>query len=34
VSVRGRTVSEATLEDPEDALDYAAPELLADRSED
>ncbi len=34
VSVRGRTISEATLDDPEDALDYAAPELLEDRSED
>ncbi len=31
VSVRGRTINEATLDDPEDALDFAAPELLRDR---
>jgi uncharacterized cysteine cluster protein YcgN (CxxCxxCC family) len=33
VSVRGRTISEETLEDPEDALEYAAPELMRDRSD-
>lgn len=32
VSVRGQTFSEAELEDPDDALDYAAPDLLEDRS--
>ncbi|HZZ36731.1 MAG TPA: YcgN family cysteine cluster protein [Caulobacteraceae bacterium] len=32
VSVRGQTISEAILADPDDALDYAAPDLLADRS--
>jgi uncharacterized cysteine cluster protein YcgN (CxxCxxCC family) len=34
VSVRGQTISEATLADPDDALDYAAPDLLEDRSGD
>jgi uncharacterized protein len=34
VSVRGQTVSEATFEDPDDALDFAAPDLLRDRSDD
>ena len=34
VSVRGMTVSEAALADPEDALDFEAPELLRDRSDD
>ncbi|HUO23589.1 MAG TPA: YcgN family cysteine cluster protein [Caulobacteraceae bacterium] len=34
VSVRGQTVSEAVLADPEDALDYAAYDLLRDRSDD
>ena len=34
VSVRGQTINEDTLDDPEDALDYAAPELLRDRSDD
>jgi hypothetical protein len=34
VSVRGRTINEATLDDPDDALDYAAPELMRDRSDD
>jgi uncharacterized cysteine cluster protein YcgN (CxxCxxCC family) len=34
VSVRGQTISEAALEDPEDALDFQAPELLQDRSGD
>jgi len=33
VSIRGRTISEEILADPEDALDYEAPELLVDRSE-
>jgi uncharacterized cysteine cluster protein YcgN (CxxCxxCC family) len=33
VSIRGRTISEETLADPEDALDYEAPELLVDRSD-
>jgi uncharacterized cysteine cluster protein YcgN (CxxCxxCC family) len=33
VSVRGVTISEALLDDPEDALDHAAPELLRDRSD-
>lgn len=31
VSVRGQTVSELTLTDPEDALDYAAPEWTEER---
>jgi len=33
VSVRGQTVSEASFEDPDDALDFAAPDLLRDRSD-
>jgi hypothetical protein len=33
VSVRGQTISEALLDDPDDALDYAAPDLLRDRSD-
>jgi len=33
VSVRGQTINENTLDDPDDALDYAAPELMLDRSE-
>ena len=33
VSVRGQVVSESALEDPEDALDFPAYDLLADRSE-
>jgi uncharacterized cysteine cluster protein YcgN (CxxCxxCC family) len=33
VSMRGRTISEASLDDPDDALDYAAPELLEDRGD-
>ena len=32
VSVRGQTISEATLDDPDDALDFSAPEWLDDRS--
>jgi uncharacterized cysteine cluster protein YcgN (CxxCxxCC family) len=31
VSVRGQTISEASLADPDDALDFLAPEWLADR---
>jgi uncharacterized cysteine cluster protein YcgN (CxxCxxCC family) len=31
VSIRGQTVSEADLADPEDALDYLAPDLLTER---
>ncbi len=34
VSVRGQTVSEATLADPEDALDYPGDDLLRDKSDD
>jgi uncharacterized protein len=34
VSVRNLTISEASLDDPDDALDYPAPELLEDRSGD
>jgi uncharacterized cysteine cluster protein YcgN (CxxCxxCC family) len=30
VSMRGRTISERTLSDPEEALDYEAPELMHD----
>ena len=33
VSVRGQTISEAELNDPEDALDYAAWDLNEDRSD-
>jgi uncharacterized cysteine cluster protein YcgN (CxxCxxCC family) len=31
VSVRGQTLSEAVLSDPEDALDFAAPDLMDER---
>lgn len=31
VSVRGQTISEAVLAEPEDAIDYEAPDLLAER---
>ena len=31
VSIRGQTISEDVLEDPDDAIDFAAPELGADR---
>ena len=31
VSIRGQTVSEASLDDPEDAVDFEAPDLLAER---
>jgi uncharacterized cysteine cluster protein YcgN (CxxCxxCC family) len=34
VSVRGQTISEAVLADPEDAIEFEAPELLIDRSGD
>ena len=34
VSIRGQTVSEASLADPEDALDFEAPDLLRERGED
>ncbi|HEY5072486.1 MAG TPA: YcgN family cysteine cluster protein [Caulobacteraceae bacterium] len=33
VSVRGQTINEAALEDPDDALDFTAREWLADRSD-
>jgi len=34
VSVRGQTVPEQSLADPDDALDFEAPEFLRDRSDD
>jgi len=34
VSVRGQTINESCLEHPEDAMDFAAPEWLRDRSGD
>ena len=34
VSVRGQTISEDTLADPEDALDFAAYDLMRDKSDD
>jgi len=34
VSVRGKTISELALENPEDALDFEAPEFLRDCSDD
>jgi uncharacterized cysteine cluster protein YcgN (CxxCxxCC family) len=34
VSIRGQTISEATLADPEDAVDFEAPDLLAERGVD
>jgi uncharacterized cysteine cluster protein YcgN (CxxCxxCC family) len=34
VSVRGQTISEMALKDPEDAVDFEAPELLIDHSDD
>ena len=34
VSVRGKTVCETALEDPEDAIDFEAPEWLEDQSGD
>ena len=34
VSVRGQTISESSLPEPEDAIDYEAPDLLAERGVD
>ena len=34
VSIRGQTISEDSLAEPEDALDFEAPELLVDRGDD
>src|SRR4051812_7503617 len=34
VSIRGQTVSEASLSDAEDAMDFAAPDLLDDHGDD
>jgi hypothetical protein len=34
VSVRGQTISELALDDPDDALDFEAPDLSRDRSDD
>ncbi|MDB5479284.1 MAG: hypothetical protein JWO83_337 [Caulobacteraceae bacterium] len=34
VSMRGQTISEESLADPDDAIDYAAPELMRDQSDD
>ena len=34
VSIRDQTISEASLADPDDALDFEAPDLIADRSGD
>ena len=34
VSIRGQTISEASLADPDDALDFEAPDLLRDRGDD
>jgi uncharacterized cysteine cluster protein YcgN (CxxCxxCC family) len=34
VSVRGQTISETVLADPQDALEFEAPDLLIDRSDD
>jgi uncharacterized cysteine cluster protein YcgN (CxxCxxCC family) len=31
VSIRGQTISEASLDDPEDAVDYEAPDLMVER---
>jgi uncharacterized cysteine cluster protein YcgN (CxxCxxCC family) len=31
VSIRGQTISEASLADPDDALDFEAPDLMAER---
>lgn len=33
VSVRGQTINESCLADPDDALDFEAPDLMRDRSE-
>jgi uncharacterized cysteine cluster protein YcgN (CxxCxxCC family) len=34
VSIRGQTINEDTLDDPDDALDYSAHDLLRDKSDD
>ena len=34
VSIRGQTISEAALDEPEDAMDFQAHDLLRDRSDD
>ena len=34
VSVRGQTISETCLDDPDDALDFIAPDLMRDASDD
>ena len=34
ISVRGQVISEDTLNDPEDAMDFAAPELMGEVEED
>ncbi len=34
VSIRGQTISEETLADPDDAIDFEAPDLLGDRGGD
>ena len=34
VSVRGQTINEATLDDPDDALRFMAPDLMRDKSDD
>lgn len=34
VSIRGQTISEAVLDEPEDAMDFQAHDLLRDKSED
>jgi len=34
VSIRGQTISELALADPDDALDFEAPDLSVDRSDD
>jgi hypothetical protein len=31
--MRGRTISETELADPDDAIDYVAPELMIDHSD-
>lgn len=34
VSIRGQTISEASLANPDDAIDFEAPDLLRDRGDD
>ena len=34
VSVRGQTINENCLDDPDDALDFAAPDFMRDKSDD